>query len=214
MLAKVISIKLALTFVVVFGAATAFAAATSGDRPQPEAKLDALADVAETGAGNPVFDRQPIQSERGGRGIGGQDNAPTAATRRSDATSGEAGSRTATGPDATGQAKFGLCQAFAWTTDAVDASNGASNGASSKEGSVAYRNLAEAAAAAGQSVADFCRDVSPPSGDARQGANQPSTGSRPTDVPPTGSAPGTDRPDPHRPDLPPGSPEDRTPARP
>jgi hypothetical protein len=211
MLAKVLSIKLALTLVVVFGAATALAAATSGDRPQPEAKLDALADVAETGAGDPALDRQPIQSERGGRGSGGQGNAATAATRPSDATSGEAGSRTATGPDATGQAKFGLCQAFAGATDAVDASNDASN----KEGSVAYRNLAEAAAAAGESVADFCKDVTPPtSGDARQGANQPSTGSRPTDIPPTGSAAGTDRSDPPPPDSPPGSPEDRMPARP
>ena len=207
MLAKVLSIKLALTLVVVFCAATAFAAATSGDRPQPEAKLDALADVAETGAGNPAFDRQPIQSERGGRGTGEQDNAATAATRPSDATSGEAGSRAATGPDATGQAKFGLCQAFAGATDAVDASN--------KEGSVAYRNLAEAAAAAGESVADFCKDVTPPtSGDARQGANQPSTGSRPTDIPPTRSAAGTDRSDSPGPDSPPGSPEDRMPARP
>jgi hypothetical protein len=211
MLAKVLSIKLALTLVVVFGAATAFAAATSSDRPQPEAKLDALADVAETGAGDPAFDRQPIQSEQGGRGSGGQGNAGTAATRPSDATSGEAGSRTATGPDATGRAKFGLCQAFAGATDAVDASNDASN----KEGSVAYRNLAEAAAAAGESVADFCKDVTPPtSGDARQGANQPSTGSRPTDIPPTGSAAGTDRSDPPGPDSPPGSPEDRMPARP
>lgn len=54
------------------------------------------------------------------------------------------------GPDANGPAKAGLCEAVA---------SGSENGRAHKANSVAFRNLAKAAADAGQSTEAFCADV-------------------------------------------------------
>lgn len=65
------------------------------------------------------------------------------------------GKANATGPDATGAAKFGLCTAWA-------AGPSTTNPNSHKDTSVAFSNLQKAADAAGLSVADYCKDVHPP----------------------------------------------------
>ena len=78
----------------------------------------------------------------------------------SDATDGGAANdatKTGQGPDATGAAKYGLCTAWGATPTP--------NAHSHKRDSVAFTNLQKAAAAAGKSVADYCKDVTPPSGD-------------------------------------------------
>jgi hypothetical protein len=62
----------------------------------------------------------------------------------------------AKGPDATGNPKYGLCQAWAATPTP--------NAHSHKHDSVAFANLQEAADAAGMSVADYCKGVTPPTG--------------------------------------------------
>jgi hypothetical protein len=59
------------------------------------------------------------------------------------------------GPDATGPEKFGLCTAFA-------SGQGGINGG--KNDAVAFRNLQAAAGSAGQSVEEFCADVTPGGG--------------------------------------------------
>ena len=56
------------------------------------------------------------------------------------------------GPDPSGPAKFGLCNAYAQ-------GQGGTNGG--KYDSVAFKNLANAATAAGQSVQDFCKGATP-----------------------------------------------------
>jgi hypothetical protein len=204
MLARVVSIKVALALVTVaLGAATAFATTTGGDHAQPEAAAN----------------RQPIHSERGdGNETGERGNAPAGAAEESaevdnhgrpphaETPSDEAGNAAATGPDATGPAMSGLCQAFAKTSEPANASN--------KQGSVAYRNLAEAAAAAGQSVADFCEDATAPSHGEERDSSNGSADSRPSDIPPTGTAHDTDPSDSHGPDSPPESPESVRSSRP
>jgi hypothetical protein len=207
MLARAVSIKVALVLIIAaLGAATAFASTTSGDRPQRKATENAPAGAGGTG---PTFRMHPVQpDEVGGEEAGERGDAPTVTTgdaanaktlrptRRAEASNGGAGNGAATGPDATEQASFGLCQAFADTNQPVDVRNG--------EGSVAYRNLAEAAAAAGQSVADFCEDVpSPSAGEERQRANHGAASSEPNDIPPT--APDADRSDVRGPNSPPES---------
>src|SRR5207302_3677651 len=56
------------------------------------------------------------------------------------------------GPDVTGSAKSGLCNAYA-------SGQGRTNGG--KNNSVAFRNLQNAAKAAGQSVEQFCQGATP-----------------------------------------------------
>ena len=58
----------------------------------------------------------------------------------------------ATGPDATGPAKFGLCNAFSHGQGAIEGG---------KAHSVAFQNLQNGAAAAGQSVPAFCAGATP-----------------------------------------------------
>ena len=85
----------------------------------------------------------------------------------------------ATGPDATGSAKYGLCTAYA-------AGPTTTNPHSGKNSSVAFTNLQKAADTAGVSVAEFCKNAVPPRNDGSTGAN--------------GSAPETDTtraPNPH-----------------
>jgi hypothetical protein len=65
-------------------------------------------------------------------------------------STGSAGSTShAKGPDATGPAKHGLCTAYA------------ANGGQASSHSVAFTNLQNAAAAAGLSVSDYCKGVTP-----------------------------------------------------
>src|SRR4051794_39745067 len=61
------------------------------------------------------------------------------------------------GPDPTGPAKFGLCTAWS-------AGPSTTNPHSGKADSVAFSNLQQAAADAGSSVADFCKDAVHPHG--------------------------------------------------
>jgi hypothetical protein len=69
------------------------------------------------------------------------------------------------GPDATGPAKYGLCTAFAAHAehgdDADDADDADATPTESTEVPVPFQNLADAAAAAGQTVEEFCADATP-----------------------------------------------------
>jgi hypothetical protein len=74
----------------------------------------------------------------------------------------------AKGPDATGPAKFGLCTAWAATPTP--------NAHSHKHTAVAFANLQKAAGAAGMSVTDYCKGVTPPS-EKPETTTTPTTGS-------------------------------------
>lgn len=69
---------------------------------------------------------------------------------------GDTGRANATGPHATGAAKYGLCTAWA-------AGPSTTNPHRRKNDSVAFSNLQKAADAAGLSVTDYCKDAAPPS---------------------------------------------------
>ena len=192
--ARRLGLKLVLVLVIAaiaLVAATAVAA-TSGDRRQSGVGAGAPAAAGETsdraGGG---FNTQAIQSDRGDglwsgdQSSGTTDRPQTPApartsldqpTQASETAGSNAGSREAVGPDTTAQARFGLCRAFADSGHTADASG--------REGRIAARNLAEAAAAAGQSVADFCSDVSHPTGDAARQDSKASPAS-----PESGSSP-------------------------
>jgi len=101
------------------------------------------------------------------------DSADDADEKTNDATETEAPdadvadeetvSSEATGPDATGPAKYGLCTAYAAHTEHADDTDEADDATptESTETPVPFQNLADAAAAAGQSVEDFCADATP-----------------------------------------------------
>jgi hypothetical protein len=99
----------------------------------------------------------------------------------------------AKGPDAAASAKYGLCTASG-------AGPSTTNPHAAAPGAVAFSNLQQAADAAGMSVADYCKDVTPPRADGDAGAPSsvpapPSTGSPNANAPSTtlpsqaGSAP-------------------------
>jgi hypothetical protein len=90
---------------------------------------------------------------------------------------------TATGPDATGRAKYGLCTAY---THGPTATNPNSN----KNGSVAFVNLQKAAADAGMSVADYCKSATEPGG----GNSTATTGPGETPTTPTSTSNGSEPP--------------------
>jgi hypothetical protein len=95
----------------------------------------------------------------------------------------------AVGPDAAGPAKFGLCTAFA--AHGKHADEDATT--SSIDVPVAFRNLTDAAAAAGQTVDEFCADATPGNSDSApgQGDENPSaTAPGHSDENPSGTAPG------------------------
>jgi hypothetical protein len=73
----------------------------------------------------------------------------------------------AVGPDASGDAKFGLCTAYA-------AGNATSNPHSHKSTSVAFRNLQAAATDAGMSIADYCKTATPPTTETTTTTTEPS----------------------------------------
>jgi len=112
----------------------------------------------------------------------------TEATEGSDAGDDSLASE-AVGPDATGPAKFGLCTAFA-----AHSKHGDEDVTSSSiDVPVAFRNLADAAAAAGQTVDQFCADVTPGNSDAAPGHsddNPSATAPGHSDDNPSGTAPG------------------------
>ena len=123
--------------------------------------------------------------------------APAAADSHSDASHGKAGS--AVGPDATGKAQFGLCNAFA---EAKENGNAAQKG-------VAFRNLVKAAGGA-SNVTSFCAAVPHPgaSAESRKPGEKPSAhptpshpgkpSSHPTPHPhPTGKPTSHPHPHPH-----------------
>ncbi len=91
------------------------------------------------------------------------------------AGSPSAPSSTPVGPDATGNAAFGLCQAF----------GSGNQGNNSK--STAYRNLQAAAAAKGETVAQYCAAVTPPSS---MGTTSTEMHGPPSSTPGNGSVPG------------------------
>jgi len=121
------------------------AAATTGSLPVPAqtAVSGALSRVG-LSVPDPTSHADPHATDTQHRG------APT----KDDATD-QAGK--AKGPDATGPAKFGLCTAWAATPTP--------NAHSHKRSAVAFVNLQKAADAAGMSVADYCKGVTPTSGE-------------------------------------------------
>jgi hypothetical protein len=86
----------------------------------------------------------------------------------------------ATGPDATGNAQFGLCTAYAAGPDTT-------NPHSRKNDAVAFRNLQKAADDAGLSIADFCKNVTPPT---TSGTTPETEADAPDDHAPPVSTPG------------------------
>ncbi|HEX5524656.1 MAG TPA: protein tyrosine phosphatase [Pedococcus sp.] len=99
------------------------------------------------------------------------------ATKTEDSETRRSAPAHAVGPDATGPAAFGLCNAYSHAGDKGQAA----------ERSVAFRNLTEAAGGEDK-VEAYCADVEHPSGDAKatgedadSGATHPS--GRPTDKP-------------------------------
>jgi len=126
----------------VLGAGTAAAAAT-GSLPGPaqQAVADTLSHVG-VSVPNPNSDGHP-----------------------SDAAPGDGpGSATGHGPDATGDSMYGLCTAYAHGETTT-------NPHSKRDDAVAFRNLEQAAAAEGETVAELCDGVTPPSG--HRGATPP-----------------------------------------
>lgn len=103
--------------------------------------------------------------------------AADGASDNSDATEGQ-------GPDANGPAKFGLCTAFHARTkhDTVDTTPVESSSTVADDQPPPFRNLEEAAAAAGQTVDEFCADAVP-GGKADDSADESSDN-------PSASAPG------------------------
>ena len=77
----------------------------------------------------------------------------------------------AEGPDATGPAKYGLCTAFAAHAEHGDDTDAdeAAEPTESTDVPVPFQNLAEAAAAAGQTVEEFCADATPGKSDSAPG---------------------------------------------
>jgi hypothetical protein len=153
------------------------------------------------GAAHDAFGAAGIQVPDGGSGAtspdGGAADATTTTTTvdpttsTSEPTDGDAAPATdlqdARGPDATGPAKHGLCTAYA-------AGQGSERG--KKHGSAAFRALEAAAGGAGQSVDEFCADVTrggKPQSDATTvttGATTPTTeAADPGTTPPTQAAP-------------------------
>jgi hypothetical protein len=143
------------------------AAATTGSLPAP------LQRAAHALGAPGVDDDQGAKTSGGGQGGTGGASAATAGSTAAAASpegsetasaepSGSAGGKAAAvGPDATGTAAFGLCHAF---------------GGGKQNGSVALRNLEQAAAAKGLSVQAYCAGIlALGPGDHHAGSNGPPT---------------------------------------
>jgi hypothetical protein len=120
------------------------------------AVLAAVLSIGGVAAATGVFPRPAKSPGHGPGSTGGGGGAPTtAAPGRNGATTTEAerarGGGTATGPDASGPAKEGLCRAWL-------AGEGAANG--NREDSTAFRALAAAAGGADR-IEAYCQDVTP-----------------------------------------------------
>jgi hypothetical protein len=117
------------------------AAATTGSLPGPLQKAAHLFGAPDGQGDNQGNDEGGDASGSASASVsasGSDTGSPTASPSASASSSGKANG---VGPDATGPAAFGLCHAFADTTD---------------NPSVAFRNLQKAAAGKGLSVKDYC----------------------------------------------------------
>ena len=99
------------------------------------------------------------------------------------------------GPDATGPAKYGLCTAFAAHAEHGDDADDADDATptESTEVPVPFQNLADAAAAAGQTVEEFCADATPGRSESAPGHSEESpsaTAPGHSDDNPSATAPG------------------------
>jgi hypothetical protein len=161
MLAQLLSAKVAAIAAVTVLGATAAAAATN---TLPDAAQTVVSDaVSHVGVSVPKPN--------------GHANAHATAQHGKPDNPGKSGD--ATGPDATGSAKYGLCTAYA-------AGPTSTNPHSQKNSSVAFSNLQKAADDAGMSVADFCKDAAPQS-EGSTGANGPAHETGATGAPNTHS---------------------------
>lgn len=107
-----------------------------------------------------------------------------------DATDGQ-------GPDANGPAKFGLCTAFQARTkhDTTDTTpvESTSSVPTTDDQPIPFKNLADAAAAAGQTIEEFCADATPGGADeapGHSGDNPSATAPGHADDNPSATAPG------------------------
>jgi hypothetical protein len=160
MLTKLKSVKAAVaaaTLVTLFAGGTAAAATGSLPVPAQSAVASALAHVGVSVPG-PNSHANPHAT----------DNPHRAGHGHNDATDPTGGAK---GPDATGDAKYGLCQAWAATPTP--------NAHSHKRDSVAFTNLQKAAHDAGMSVADYCRGVTPPTGTGETNSSAPTRAGHP-----------------------------------
>jgi hypothetical protein len=179
----------AATFAALLAGGTA-AAAVTGSLPNPaqSAVSGALAHVGVSVPGSSSHADGHATNRKAHRAL-----------RVRDETAGDSGAtdpkNDAQGPDATGNAEHGLCQAWAATPTP--------NAHSHKRDSVAFTNLQEAADAAGMSVAGFCKDTTPhtggdatpatPSRDTTKSKHSKPEKVRPTHAPDTPRAPRTPR---------------------
>jgi hypothetical protein len=141
---------IAATLTALLAGGTAAAAAT-GSLPAPaqSAASSALAHVG-LSVPSPNAHANPHATDKSHRG-------PKAHGGAKDGDGGADPKSGAKGPDATGNAKYGLCHAWA--------ANPTPNAHSHKRDSVAFTNLQAAAETAGTSVAGYCKGVTPPAGD-------------------------------------------------
>jgi hypothetical protein len=142
-LARLITAKVAAVTAVVLFSASAAAAAT-GHLPDPLQRTVSNT-FSHVGVDLPSPADKPTTTDPASKttSITGAEQSDTTSTPTTGANSA------AVGPDANGPAKAGLCNAF--LTD---------NGHAKNTDAVAFRNLTDAATAAGQTVAEFCTPTS------------------------------------------------------
>ncbi len=137
-----------------------------------------LAGVAGAATGNLPEPAQRVAHRLGAPAHSSADSASTTHDTNAHASDAAKSQGSPTGPDATGSAKQGLCQAW-------QSGEGGDNG--KKDDSTAFKALAAAAGGADK-VADFCKDVMKDAGDHAQGAPPATT---PDHAPSTHPGPGS-----------------------
>jgi hypothetical protein len=140
--------------------ASVSAAAASGSLPSPFSASRPHIEVTDnTDTTDPAVDDTEVEDTD-------DTTAPTdTASESSEAADDEATEQEGEGPDATGPAKFGLCTANAARTKHDDTTDDTtapeSTVAEDEDLPIPFQNLADAAAAAGQTVEEFCADATP-----------------------------------------------------
>ena len=154
------------------------AAAATGTVPSPfasdkaqEVTSERVPDIARENVGKRVDDSSTVTETTLAVVV-----APVDQTDANESASAEG-----TGPDATGAARFGLCTAYAAHVEHRDGTEPDGVPTTSIDLPAPFRNLTDAATAAGQTVEEFCADATP-------GRSESAPGQ--TDESPSATAPG------------------------